>query len=289
MTVSHEIFYYQVPLSDEFTELLLIPVSDVHYGNALFSGAHLERTLQFLAETPNAYCILNGDLCESSLRTSRGEIYRQVGSPQDQRDWICERLSPVSHKILGMCTGNHEVRIYNEVGIDISLDIARELGVPYRAEGIYLKVTFGHGYERHDDKPYVFWLYATHGYGGARTKAAKAIKVERLASWVKSDVFIMSHDHEVNASPNLQLFPDNRLCEQKDKDGNPTGFTIGRVQERRQVMVKSNAYVKWGGYAEMQGFAPVDLTTPVIKLLTPKSPLWEMLPDKPHQAVRAEV
>ena len=258
--VQGEPIYYAHTLSPEFKELLLPPTSDAHYGNPLFSKHHFLRHVQFIADTENAVTILNGDLCESSIRTSKGEIYKQVGSPQDQRDWMIEMLSPVKHKILGMTTGNHEMRIYNEVGMDISKDIAKALGVPYRSEGLLLKLSFGSGNDSHEDRPYVYWLYVTHGYGGARTKAAKAVKVERVATWIDADCYVMSHDHVVNVAPDVYLKPDPRTHLDE-----ATGFQVGKVTANRKMLVKSNAFLKWGGYAEMGGFPPVDLETPLIK------------------------
>jgi hypothetical protein len=41
-----------------------------------------------------------------------------------------------------MTSGNHEDRIYDTNGVDLSKDIARELNVPYRAEGIGVKIKF---------------------------------------------------------------------------------------------------------------------------------------------------
>ena len=47
---------------------------------------------------------------------------------------------------------------------------------------------------------------------------------------------------------------------------NETGFTIGKVVAHRKMLVKSNAYLKWGGYSEMGGFPPVDLEPVIIRL-----------------------
>ena len=264
--VAGEQIYYAHTLNPKLKKLHIVPLSDAHYGNPLFSKHHFLKTLKFIADTPYVYTILNGDLCESSLRTSRGEIYKQVGTPQDQRDWMIDRLYPIRKKILGMTMGNHELRVWNEVGIDICHDIAKALGVPYRQEGILLKISFGSGNERHDDKPYTYFGYATHGYGGARTAAAKAVKVERVSNWIHADFYIMSHDHVVNIAPTIYLMPDHRAYPQKDKDGNETGFQVGRVQALRKMLVKSNAFLKWGSYAEAGGFPPVDLEIPIIKL-----------------------
>ena len=253
----------------------------------MWSEKHFLRTIKFL-ERPNAYSFLEGDLCECAIRSSKGDIFRQSGTPQDQAEYMSEKLYPYRAKILGACSGNHEDRIYNETGVDITKIIAGNLGVPYRSEGMLVKISFGSGNEGHGNKPYVFWHYGTHGYGGARTKAAKAIKVERVSAWLSADVYTMSHDHVVNVAPDIQLEKDNRTYKEMVK-GKYTGFTYGRMKAKRKMLVKTNAYLKWGGYSERGGFPPTDLTTPIIRLLTPQSKRWKDLPDKPHQAVKIEV
>ncbi|KKM65814.1 hypothetical protein LCGC14_1487600, partial [marine sediment metagenome] len=266
LILEDELIYYSHTLNPKFKSLIIAPISDVHYGNPLFSKRHFMDTIKYIGSKPNIYTILNGDLCESTIKTSKGEIFKQAGSPQDQRDWIIEKFYPVRKKILGMTIGNHEMRIYNEVGIDICKDIANALSVPYRASGMMLKISFGSGNEYHEDRPYTYWGYFTHGYGGARTKSAKAVKVERVGDRIHADFYLMSHDHEVNVAASVYLVPDPRTRSEKDKKGNETGFTIGRMTARRKMLIKTNAYLKWGGYAEMGGFAPSDLATPIVKL-----------------------
>ena len=266
ITITGELKYYARQLSPKLKKLIVVPISDVHYGNPYFSKRHFFETLRYIQHTTNVFAICSGDLCESSIRTSKGDIFRQVGTPQDQRKWIIKQLKPIKHKILGMTTGNHEGRIYHETGIDITKDIADALGVPYRPEGMLLKISFGSGNNGHPDQQYVYWGYNTHGHGGARTKSAKAVKVERTATWIHADFYIMSHDHVVNVAPDVYLIPDNRTYAEKDEDNNETGFTVGRVQAHRKMLIKSNAYLRWGGYAEQLGSPPSDLTTPIIKL-----------------------
>jgi hypothetical protein len=282
--VDSELRWYGKILSKDFKEIKIVILSDLHYGNPYCSVKHFIRTVNFIKEHDDCFCFLNGDLCESAIKTSKGDIFKQVGSPQDQRDWVIKQLLPIKDKVMACTIGNHENRIANEIGMDISADIAKALGCPYKAEGILFKLSFGGGNEHHPEKPYVFWSYITHGYGGARTKSAKAVKVERISSWVHADLYAMSHDHVVNASPNVYLMPDNRGTIDKD-----TGFLSGKVVDHREELVKTNAYLKWGGYAELGGFSPSDLTTPLILFLTPQSPSWKDLPDKPRQAVRVIV
>lgn len=202
--------------------------------------------------------MLNGDLCNVAIKSSKSDIYSQVKTPQDQRDWIIEKFLPIKHKILGCVTGNHEARIWRETGMDISKDIAKALGVPYRAEGMLLKISFGSGNARKKDCPYTYYVYFTHGYGGARTNSAKTVKVERTSSFIHSDVYIMSHDHVSNGATNTYLLPENKTHVDKD------GWRIGRIRAIRKLLVKSNSFIKWGGYAETGGFPPSDLETPIV-------------------------
>ena len=281
--LQEEMRWYGCALPKHLTDVRLIMLSDLHFGNPYCSIKHFLRATDFIRRNDNCYCYLNGDLCESVIRTSVGEIYKQVGSPDDQKKQVIEWLLPIKDKILGMTSGNHENRIWQSTGVDISRDIAETLGVPYRPEGMLYKLSFGDNNNSTKGKPYVFWCYMTHGYGGARTKAAKAVKAERLSYWLYADVFAMSHDHVVNVSPNVSFLPDNRGSVGKD------GFLSGRVTAHREMIIKTNAFLKFGGYGEMGGFPPSDLATPVISLLAPTSKEWENYPERPQKAVKVSV
>ena len=264
LIIEGEPIYYAWNLSPKFKELYILPFSDLHKGNPLCSEKHFLRDLSLL-EKPNYYAVFNGDMIEAIIRSSVGDIYTQKNTPQAQAEWVTKKLKPYKKKILGMTMGNHEYRIYRDTSIDLCRIMAKDLGIPYRTEGLMLKVSFGDNNNRTEGKPYVYWVYLTHGYGGARTKSAKAVKVERTGNWIHADVYIMSHDHVVNVAPDVYLLPDPRTKAEKDKDGNETGFTIGSVKAHRKMLVKSNAYLKYGGYGEMGGFPPVDLEIPIIK------------------------
>jgi len=279
--IQDELRWYGKVLSPDLTEVLIIVISDLHYGNPYCSLSHFQRTVDFIHDKPNCYCFLNGDLLESVIEGSNGDIYKQKISPQEQYDQVLELIRPIESKILGVTTGNHEQRIYNKTGLGLSGQLAKALNAPYRAEGMLYKLSFGAGNSRVPNRPYVFWNYITHGYGGARTKAAKAVKVERTGTWIpRCDFIAMSHDHVVNVAPDIDFIPDNRGTVNDD------GFLSGKITAHRRMLVKTNAYLKWGSYAEQGGFPPSDLETPLIQLLTPEAPLWENYPGKHKQAVK---
>lgn len=280
---NNELCWYGRVLPPDLSEVSIVVLSDFHYGNPYCSVKHFQRSVDYIKKNQNCFCFLNGDMLEAVTKASKGDVYTQKITPQEQRDDVIGMLLPIKDKVLGVTTGNHEQRIYNETGVDLSLDIAKAMNAPYRPEGMLYKLSFGDGNSNHIGKPYVFWGYLTHGYGGARTKSAKAVKAERLSAMIHADFYAMSHDHVVNAAPSIYLMPDNRGTIRDD------GFLSGKVIAHREMLVKTNAYLKWGGYAEIGGFPPSDLTTPLIQLLTPQSKLWDIYPDKPRQAVRVVV
>uniref|UniRef100_A0A6M3LTC5 Putative DNA repair exonuclease n=1 Tax=viral metagenome TaxID=1070528 RepID=A0A6M3LTC5_9ZZZZ len=266
-----ELIYFSHTFSPDYKELWVVPLADIHFGSPLFSLHHLDHTLEIIKHNPNCYTILNGDLCDTVIQSSKGDIYHQISTPQDQRDWIIKKLTPIKDQILGCVSGNHENRIYASTGVDISKDIADALHVPYRPEGMLLKLSFGSGYDGHKDRPYSYFVYFTHGYGGARTDGAKAVKVQRVSNFIDADCFIMSHDHAVNVAPTVYLKADPRSHTDKE-----TGWNVGKVTAYPKMLIKTQAYQKWGGYSESKGFAPVNLVAPVIKLMG-NQPVKEIL------------
>ncbi len=271
-------------LSPDFTDINIIVLSDLHYGNPYCSIKHFQRTVDFIKRNHNCYCFLNGDLLEAVTKASKGDVYTQKLTPQEQRDDVIDMLLPIKGRILGVTTGNHENRIYGETGVDLTADIATALNAPYRAEGMLYKLSFGDGNESHRGKPFVFWSYITHGYGGARTKSAKAVKAERVGTWIpRCDFIAMSHDHVVNVAPDIDFVPDNRGTVNED------GFLSGKIAAHRKMLIKTNSFIKWGGYAEMGGFPPSEMCSPLISLLTPQSKQWAMYPEKARQAVKVSI
>jgi hypothetical protein len=278
--IPSELHWYGKRLDTQYKHIRFVIISDVHYGNPLFSLKHFQRTIDFIKNHDDVFAALNGDLLECATKSSKGNVYRQVQSPKQQRDDIIDILKPVKHKLVGMTTGNHELRL-QDADADFSEDIAKALEIPYRPAGMFYKLTFGRGNSSHDSKPYTFRGYWTHGYGGARTKSAKAVKAERLSAFTVSDFYAMSHDHDVNVAFLVKLQQDERGYKSQYE-----GFTQGKVSASRAVLIKTNAYLKWGDYSEMGGFMPSDLETPVLLLLTPESDYWNLVPDKPKKGVK---
>lgn len=241
--------------------MLIIPLSDIHYGNPLHSTHHIEKAIDLILSKPNYYTVFNGDLSECVIKSSKGDISSQTAIVQKQYEYIRDLFKPLAEKkrILGVTQGNHEFRIMDTAQIDICDMWAKDWGCPYGREEILLKISFGNGSYRNKGQPYIFFLHATHGYGGARTKGAKNVKVERQSHQVHADVYLQSHDHDASIQAGVYLMPHIRTFYRD-------GWKVGSVHSVDKKLVKTGAFLKRGGYAASKGFDPVSLGLTYIKL-----------------------
>jgi hypothetical protein len=267
--MSSEIEWYGQTLPPGLKYVELFGLADYHRGNPFSDRNCWLRAIDYIANKPEAYAVLVGDLCECVTKTSKGDIYKQKETPQQQWHAILDDLMPIKGKILAATGGNHEARIYENTGIDITWEVATALQVPYDPDGILLKISFGNNNNRTAGMPFVYWIHATHGFGGARTRGGKLAKVERMASYVLADVAMMGHDHDAALLPYEVLAPDPRGTKTE------AGWTHGKVKAHRTLLVKCSAFLKWGGYARGKGFAPSTLIPPTVLLGGEEKP-WPM-------------
>ncbi len=168
----------------------LIFWGDVHLGHP---QCQIEKAIENLeyAKKRGAYILIMGDLLESGLRSSVGDsVYQQKLNPQEQMEQMIEILEPYKEIIIGMLTGNHEVRITKETGIDITKVMARILGVKYLGYSCWNLLKVG---------KVKYSLYSTHGSGGSRFKHTKLKKAMDLAHWIDADIIAYAHQHSIAA------------------------------------------------------------------------------------------
>jgi hypothetical protein len=259
--IQGELVYHCHDLSPNFKEVIVVPIGDVHYGNPMFSKHHLIRAINFVGAAPNRKTILTGDLAECVIKTSKGDLSTQKHRVQEQYEYIRDIFMPIRGHILGITQGNHEWRIDDVAQMDLCDMWSKDWGCPYGKEELLTKISFGSGNARMRDAHYSYFIYATHGYGGARTKGAKNVKVERSSHQVHADVYIMSHDHDASIQEGSYLIPHTRTYTDK-----ATGFKVGSMVSTDKKLVKTNAYLKRGGYAARAGYDPVTLNLIEIKL-----------------------
>jgi predicted MPP superfamily phosphohydrolase len=125
----------------------LMVLGDIHIGDPLCDLQLVKNTIKYIKETPNCYVILNGDMINNALKTSKSDIYTETMSIEDQQDLLIELLEPIKEKILFICSGNHEYRTHLAAGINPLRYVARELGIPKDCfsdyESYLLTIQFG--------------------------------------------------------------------------------------------------------------------------------------------------
>lgn len=185
-------------------KITIAPIFDVHYGHHAHRHEKFLAYLRWIAETPNVYAILGGDLMEMALDDGRGMTYDQSGNPQTQFDEMVRLLAPIAHKILGATTGNHEERVYKKTGIDIMRLLCERLEIPYFSGPFFMSVMAN---------TYKWNFYVQHGRGNSQTKGGKmnmANRPKRFTGLIH--FFVSGHVHDLLAEPETIIIEDPINC-----------------------------------------------------------------------------
>lgn len=245
MLETNDILPIKVNLKELNNNLKLYVLSDVHLGDANVDIKSLEKILNFIKDTPECYCVLLGDILNTALKNSKSDIYSETLSIMDAQKLALKLLEPIKHKILAMTPGNHENRVWREVGVDLSLWLAEKLGLEkvYRNNGVALTISFGKDL---NGKPYRLNVFGQHGsYGGGRRLGSAMNALEDLDGIVgNADIYIRAHTHQpIQGSRNIYLYNDK-----------------GGIEKHTKYYFNAPSVLNYGGYAYDKGYKPTDDT-----------------------------
>lgn len=226
-------------------ELVIFPIGDLHIGSPHFEKKVLEKQLKEIDKTPNARIILMGDLAEMSTKTSVGAgVYEQDQNGQQQMMTAKELLYPYRKLIDCIVGGNHEERIRKDSGFDLTLYFAQLMGL----EDKYAEYQ---GVVKYTINQRTFNVSVWHGSGGGSSGGAMN-RLQKQASTVLADIYLMGHVHQRQASSKQVFIPDERN---------------NKIDLMRQVFVVTGSALTYEkSYAEMAGFAPSDTGFPKIHI-----------------------
>jgi len=240
----------------EWDEAIIFPLADTHIGEHLIDGKRLTQWQEEVMNTENGLVIVNGDIVNNATRNSVSDIYNELLTPNQQIDRAVKLLEPIKDKIIVLTDGNHEARTYKSDGILLMDRVAKELygqeiGSQKYVNGAYLVyIAFGRNNGR-DSRKTVYSVYGKHGAGGGKRTGAKANRLEDMLNTVNADIFLHSHTHQ------------------------PIGFKLAsyavnyrdrNVIYKEHLFVNTNAFLRYGGYGEEQGFRPASTAYPKIYL-----------------------
>lgn len=250
----------KVNLPRELESVELHTFADEHIGDDHSDIKRIIERIEYVKNTPNAYCILNGDLMDNATKTSIGDTYTQVLNPMEQLTKAVTLFEPIKEKILCITHGNHENRTYKKEGINLSRLIAEQLGLGdrYTPTSALLFIRLGENSRGKKEsngsgqkRQICYTIYALHGSGGGRKEGAKAIRLADMASIVDTDIYIHSHTH-------LPMIMKQAYHRVDDRNN-----TVALVTK---LFVNTAANLDYGGYGEVAEFKPTSKDTPVIYL-----------------------
>lgn len=240
------------------------PMADLHMGDAHCDVKGILDRIEYVKNTPNAYCILDGDLMDTATANSVGDTYGAALSPMEQLKECVSLFEPIKDKILAVLAGNHENRVYRSDGIDITGVMCSQLGLQdrYSPTTALLFVRFGERDGKHHNRRQLYTIYCTHGSGGGRKEGGKANRLADLSGIVDADVYVHAHTH-------LPL-----VFKESFYRVSGSNSSVALVDK---LFVNTAASLNYGGYGDAQGFKPSSKRSPVIYLDGHKRDMYAQL------------
>lgn len=241
-------------------------MADLHLGDPQSCFREIMARIKHILETPNAYCILGGDLMDAAIASSIGDTYGASLQPMEQLKQCVEIFKPLADKgkILAVVPGNHEDRIYKQDGIDVTALMCTQLGIAdkYSNTTVLLFIRFGENKAKGKGRRQLYTAYVTHGSGGGRKEGGKVNRLADLASIVDADIYIHAHTH-------LPL-----VFRESFFRVSGANSSVAPVEK---LFVNTSAALKYGGYGDKQGFKPASTKAPVIYLCGTEHEMWAKL------------
>lgn len=229
------------------------PLADLHMGDINADFKLIMKKIEYIKNTPNAYCILDGDLMDTAIASSVGDTYGASLQPMEQLNQCVKIFEPIKDKIIAVLPGNHEHRVYKTDGLDITALLCSQLGIreKYSPTTALLFVRFGMQKGRNHNRRQLYTIYVTHGSGGGRREGGKINRLADLACIVDADIYIHAHTHLP------VIFKESYFR---------VSGANSSVAEVDKLFVNTAAALTYGGYGDAQGYKPASRSYPVIYL-----------------------
>lgn len=237
----------------------LWPLGDWHWGSRQCLSRFVREIVAEIQKDPESRWVGMGDLMENALLESKGDVYMQEKTPEEQIDEIVELLEPIADKCLYMIPGNHEERTKRQVGIHPSKIIADMLStpehkIPFCSHSVLLTLNL--------TKVRVsgcksFLCYFHHNRGGGSTFGGKINRATKLRQIVPTaDATFSAHMHITSRIPH-------------------TWYTAGRQHLQRRTgydyIIGSSLF--WTeSYAEEKALPPSSVEQAVVTFVGGKRP-----------------
>ena len=226
--------------------ITIIPISDIHLGNKGCNIGKFEQILKLINDTPDCYTILMGDQTETATKTSVGlGLFEEDFDIADQIKLLKVALEPLARqgKILGMLTGNHEMRVSYLVKLNPAEMVCEKLDIPYLGFQGYISAKVG---------TQIYHIFASHGTSCGASPAGKISAIRMLNKIANADIYLSGHTH-------AKLYDQDIIFEINDE----TGFVVPVL---RHYLACGSFMEYWGTYPEMKLLSPSTTGAVMMKL-----------------------
>lgn len=165
----------------------ILPLSDLHVGSQQFNKDFFDDWIKMAERTTNKriYCL--GDLIEFSSKKVGDSAFSQNINPNDQMDYVVDKLEPLKNDIIYFTDGNHCQRATKEFQLDVAKIMADRLGVHY-----------SHGFIdtfKVNGKEYV--VNGSHGNTTSGRRDLSIGAIIRGTKDIEADFYLRGHNHRL--------------------------------------------------------------------------------------------
>jgi predicted phosphodiesterase len=227
--------------------LRIVPLFDLHLGNAACDEKLLRETVEDIAADPMCWWIGGADYADFINKKDRRYKETAMASwlwgvndiSKRQIVKVADVLKPIKNKCLCLLKGNHEEDILMKYERDVYttlVDLVKPDGdtpVMMGVQGflrLRLRMVASTGV---NTSVWTVIIYLHHGYGGGRLEGGDALALGRIFKDYDCDIALMGHRHKRHAISRMQL------------SVNRAG---SKIRERHQVAAFCGSFLK--GYSE---------------------------------------
>ncbi len=226
-------------------KVTIVLMGDEHIGSKYYDEKTHRNFVDWCYKTKSPI-ILMGDEMETATKTSIGAgVFEQSEIVQKQLEKVVEIYKPLADEglILGNHIGNHEARVYNSSGVNLSKIVSTMLNIPFLSVGAAHIIRVGNQ---------TYTMYTTHGSSGARLPHTKIANTIKLANMIDTEIYAQGHLHQLSHHTQnyYQINKRNKTIEESQKHYIITGSYLSH----------------WGSYAQISSMEPARKGSPKLKL-----------------------
>lgn len=164
----------------------IYPLVCMHFGAAQCDMKFIEDHVRRIKNDPAGYWVYLGDAGECVTKSSKGDVYSQLLSPQGQQELAVKVLEPIRGRGIFGIRGNHGQRVYRETGLSFDKNLCHRLGIPFLGVSAFINMVVNKS---------SYDVFFHHGADSGSPQAAKIRRAEHFTQFVDADALFTAHSH----------------------------------------------------------------------------------------------